>query len=200
MNNLRVLNLAGNQIEFLYDRAFDGLSNLLSLSLANNRINYLPENVFSPLVNLSDLMLHNNRLEFVWPRTFVGLRSLRRLHLAGNRLASLPEAALRHSAALRYLDLADNNFRSLQRCAFPVSTSALRTLSISGNPMVCNCSMAWLAADQRDTGGHKVIWGTCRHTRIRTDTSPHTAQIEIDSVVKLASTCTDFEVPDCRFD
>jgi len=36
-----VLNLAGNVIEFLYDRAFDGLSNLLSLSLASNRINYM---------------------------------------------------------------------------------------------------------------------------------------------------------------
>jgi len=99
----------------------------------DNRINYLPENVFVPLVNLSDLLLHDNRLEFVWPRTFFGLKSLRRLTLAGNRLTSLPEAALRHSPALRYLDLADNNFRSLQRCAFPVSTAALRTLSVIGN-------------------------------------------------------------------
>ena len=197
MNNLRVLNLANNEIEFLYDRAFDGLSNLLSLSLAHNRIDYLPENVFSPLEDLADLMLQNNRLEFVWPRTFVGLKSLRRLRLAGNRLASLPEAVLRHSPALRYLDLADNNFRSLQRCAFPVSTSALRTLSISGNPMVCNCSLAWLAAEQRHAGGQRVIWGTCRHV---THTDSGIKDIVIDSVVKLASTCTDFAVPDCRFD
>jgi len=168
VNNLRELNVAGNVIEFLYDRAFDGLSNLLSLSLANNHINYLPENVFLPLVNLSDLMLHDNRLEFVWPRTFVGLTSLKRLTLAANRLTSLPEAALRHSPALRYLDLSDNNFRSLERCAFPVSTSALRTLSVIGNPVVCNCSLAWLASERPDdvSGGRqtrRVVWGTCRH-------------------------------------
>lgn len=72
MNNLRVLSLSGNVIQFLYDRVFDGLSNLITLSLANNRINYLPENVFSPLSNLTDLMLQQNRLEF-WLRTFCGL-------------------------------------------------------------------------------------------------------------------------------
>jgi len=49
VNNLRVLNLEGNLVEFVYDRAFDGLTNLLSLSLADNRVNYLPENVFSAL-------------------------------------------------------------------------------------------------------------------------------------------------------
>jgi len=39
VNNLRVLSLSGNTIQFLYDRAFDGLHNLLSLSLAHNHIN-----------------------------------------------------------------------------------------------------------------------------------------------------------------
>ena len=187
-------------VEFLYDRAFDGLHNLISLSLANNRINYLPENVFSPLVNLSDLTLQNNRLEFVWPRTFVGLKSLKRLRLAGNRLSSLPEAALRHSPALRYLDLTDNDFRSLERCAFSVTSSALRTLSIVGNPVVCNCSLAWLAAEQSELGGRRVVWGTCRRVGGLTLASPDSKEVVIESIVALARTCTDFEVPDCRFD
>jgi len=120
------LNLAGNHVEFLYDRAFDGLSNLLSLSLASNRINYLPENVFALLVNLTDLLLHDNRLEFVWPRTFVGLRSLKRLRLAGNRLTSLPEAALRHSPSLRYLGLAHGYFRSFFLTSSPKVVSRCR--------------------------------------------------------------------------
>ena len=92
-------------------------------------------------------MLHHNRLHTIWPRTFVALRSLRRLTLASNQLTSLPEAVLRHVTALRHLDLADNHFRSLHRCAFPVSTTSLRTLSVVGNPVTCNCSLAWLGAD-----------------------------------------------------
>jgi len=140
-----------------------------------------------------------NRLEFVWPRTFVGLKSLRRLSVAGNRLTSLPEAALRHSPSLSYVDLAENNFRSIERCAFPVSTSGIRTLSIVGNPVVCNCSLAWLAVAKDHTS--RVVWGTCRQPRHLAESfAQNGADIMIDSVVKLANTCTDFDVPDCRFD
>lgn len=116
-------------------------------------------------------------------------------------MTSSPEVALRHSPALRYLDLADNNFRSLHRCAFPVSTSALRTLSIIGNPVVCNCSLAWLAAEQGVVGGNNVVWGTCHYyVGGLTQSRPDSMNVAIESVVKLARTCTDFEVPDCRFD
>ena len=197
---MRVLTLTGNGVQFVYDRAFDGLYSLLSLSLAHNHINFLPEDVFSPLVNLTDLLLHHNRLEFVWPRTFVGLRSLRRLTLAGNRLTSLPEAMLRHSSTLRYLDLADNSFRSVHRCAFPVSTSALKTLSLIGNPVVCNCSLAWLAAEQSNVGGHRVVWGTCCRASDPNHPHPCRGDPQIDSVVKLSRSCPYYEVPDCRFD
>ena len=113
---------------------------------------------------------------------------------------SSPEVALRHSPVLRYLDLGDNKFGSIQRCAFPVSTSALRTLSIIGNPVVCNCSLAWLAAEPGDVGGRRVVWGTCRHVGGLTQSHPDGMDVVIESIVNLATTCTDFEVPGCRFD
>ena len=100
----------------------------------------------------------------------------------------------------RYLDLADNGFRSLHRCAFPVSTSALKRLSIIGNPVVCNCSLAWLAAEQGDAASRRVVWGTCRHEADLNRTYPRRDEPPIDTVVKLARTCTAFDVPDCRFD
>jgi len=116
-------------------------------------------------------------------------------------MTSSPEVeAPRHSPALRYLDLDDNNFRSLQRCAFPVSMSSLRTLSIVGNPVVCNCSLAWLADEQDDRGVNKVVWGTCRHVGGPAQTSADSKGVVIESVVKLARTCTDAKVPVCRFD
>jgi len=63
----------------------------------------------------------------------------------------------------KYADAADNNFRSLHRCAFPVSTSSLRTLSIVGNPVVCNCSLAWLHG-----GAHGDVGGPRRRRRVAT--------------------------------
>jgi len=45
-----------------------------------------------------------------------------------------------------------------------------------------------------------VVWGTCHHVGGLGQTFPGSKDMVIESVTKLARTCTDFEVPDCRFD
>jgi Leucine-rich repeat (LRR) protein len=167
MKRLRAMSLDRNRIRYVHDQAFDGLSQLVSLDLTGNEIAYLPDNLFKGLQNLVELRLANNRLEYIWTRTFGGLRSLRRLDLSANKIADLPDGVFRNSPGLEQLVLDDNQLTTLRRCTIVHSTSAvasspvdidndansfekqvtsssIRTVSLVGNPIRCDCRLAWI--------------------------------------------------------
>ena len=158
LENLKVLNLDGNQIEFVYSRAFDGLAGLLSLVLNHNKISFIPDNLFSGLINLTALWLQDNQIDYVWAKTFLGLKSLQVLKLSNNKLSNLPDNAFRQSSTLRHLDLDHNKLQVVRRCAVN-KKHRLRSLSLVGNPITCDCKLAWVLDIRRDHGG--TIWGSC---------------------------------------
>lgn len=57
--------LDDNYIEFISNRAFDGLRFLKTLSLGNNRLSRFPPGLFASVFTLVNLDLSNNRLETV---------------------------------------------------------------------------------------------------------------------------------------
>jgi Leucine-rich repeat (LRR) protein len=190
MKRLRAMSLDRNRIRYVHDQAFDGLSQLVSLDLTGNEIAYLPDNLFKGLQNLVELRLANNRLEYVWTRTFGGLRSLRRLDLSANKIADLPDGVFRNSPGLEQLVLDDNQLTTLRRCTIVHSTStvasspvdidndansfekqmtssSIRTVSLVGNPIRCDCRLAWIVVTFPGTDRPAADWGGGRTVRLR---------------------------------
>ena len=95
----------------------------------------------------------------------VGLGQLRRLDLSNNGLAALPDGALRHSPSIQRVVLDNNRLTTLRQCSLATGAFAvppyLRTLSLLGNPLYCDCRLAWLLSVSRSTTVD-VWWAACR--------------------------------------
>jgi len=146
--DVQALSLDGNQLAFIYSKAFRGISGLLSLALQNNNISFLESGLFSNLNQLTTLFLQNNQLPTISPGTFDSLVSLTYIDLSRNQLKSesLPRAFLCQSTKLRHVYLDDNELRMLDSCilASQRASGLTRTLSLLGNPIRCDCSLTWL--------------------------------------------------------
>jgi len=146
-NNLLVLSFDDNELEFIYSRAFDGLTQLKSLSLGDNKMTFLPGDTFTKMPNLTILILRRSNLSSLFSRLFDKLICLKRLDLSGNNLMHLPVGFLRNSAQLRYFDLSDNNLTTLSSCTLSETTSELSTLSLLGNnKLQCDCRLTWIVS------------------------------------------------------
>jgi len=92
-----------------------------------------------------------------------GLKKLRLLDLSRNRIAVLPDGALRHSPKLQRVILDSNRLTTLRQCTLATGSSDLppylRTLSLVGNPLYCDCRLSWLVDVQSPT---VVWWAACR--------------------------------------
>jgi len=146
-NNLLILNFDDNGIEYIYSRAFKGLTRLKCLSLGNNRMTFLPGDTFVTMLNLTTLILRRSNLSSLYTRLFDKLIYLKRLDLSRNNLTHLPVGFLRDSANLRYLDLSDNNLTTLSSCTLSETSTGLSTLSLLGNNnLQCDCRLTWLVS------------------------------------------------------
>jgi len=94
---------------------------------------------------------------------FRGLGQLRRLDLSGNEIGALPDGALRHSLRLQRVLLDNNRLTTLRQCSLATITANLppylRTLSLVGNPLYCDCRLSWLLGVRQPT---VVWWAACR--------------------------------------
>jgi len=146
--DVQALSLDGNQLAYIYTKAFHGISGLLSLALQNNNISFLGSSLFSDLDQLTTLLLQDNQLPAISPGTFDGLVSLTYMDLSKNQLKSesLPRAFLRQSTKLRNVYLDDNQLKMIDSCimASRQRHAVTRTLSLLGNPIKCDCSLRWL--------------------------------------------------------
>jgi len=150
MFDLQALSLDGNQLAFIYTKAFHGIGGLLSLALQNNNISFLGSGLFSNLNQLTTLFMQNNQLPRILTGTFDGLVSLTYIDLSKNQLRSesLNRAFLRRSTKLRHIYLDDNQLETIgsDSCIFASQRShgVTRTLSLLGNPINCDCPLRWL--------------------------------------------------------
>jgi Leucine-rich repeat (LRR) protein len=129
---LQYLNVSNNQFTTL-PAGIEHMVGLTQLNLAGNRLTDLPDTV-GGLSRLLQLHLAENRLTRV-PAALSNLTGLRILNLRGNRLTAIPEG-LERLRQLVELYLADNQIiidaPGGQRLE---AFSALRTLSLNGNPI-----------------------------------------------------------------
>ena len=128
-SSLRVVNLAGNELETL-PPALCQLSKLKSLFLGGNKIRLIPYQV-EGLKSLETLYVGGNRLEHV-PATLGRLSHLRALSLCNNRLVSIP-ATLASLKRLKSLSLHGNRITTLPQ---EIVNIDLSELSLRDNPLV----------------------------------------------------------------
>jgi hypothetical protein len=84
------LDLTGNLIESIPEKAFQCLTNLTVLNLSNNQIKRIDDFAFTGLKSLTDINLSNNKLENLSYSVFRELTSLQVLNLAGNPFRNFP--------------------------------------------------------------------------------------------------------------
>lgn len=131
--------------------AFADLARLKWLDLSNNRIRTVDPFVFSGL-DLDHLFLNGNReLAGLGIMSFAGLRTAG-LYLHDCALTDLAPAVLGPiNATLRSLSLNGNRLTVLDR-SFAGIFASLTHLRLDGNPLRCNCELAWLRAMYEGVG------------------------------------------------
>ncbi|XP_068175354.1 slit homolog 1 protein [Antennarius striatus] len=124
---------------------FANMSGLLNLNLhLNKRLSELPSDLFCCLPNLHKLSLKSNSLVYLHPELFSKLTTLSILLLNDNKLQCLPENIYRGLRKLLTMDLKNNHLKTLPGDIF-LSNTILRSLSLSGNPWECTCSIRGIA-------------------------------------------------------
>ena len=143
-NNLTTLILRGVSIDF-ESNPFWGLFSLEYLDLGHMHLRLIQEGTFKDLKSLQTLKLDNNWMEYVNFEMVKNLKKLSHFNIENNYIQHLGMNVFSNNPFLASLNLARNQLVSFNRSAFENIISTLEEIDISGNPIVCDCSLKWLA-------------------------------------------------------
>ncbi|XP_077541834.1 leucine-rich repeat neuronal protein 1-like [Haemaphysalis longicornis] len=168
LHRLRYLSLAHNRIRGLSDQAFLGLDNLTTLHLESNQLTRVPAAALQRLHGLLTLHIGNNPFTGFRSGNFVGLPIVELFadHVptltviergAFRDLPRLQVLRLHDNARLQYVDtqafisvpslsqllLQRNNISALSEELFH-NLSAPLSVSLHGNPLLCDCNVRWV--------------------------------------------------------
>ena len=135
VNNLRNLNLSGNQITKIQPDTFQGLGNLQILNLGYNQITQIQPNAFLGLGNLRWLYLSNNQITQIHPNAFQGLNNLQWLHLNYNQIIQIHPDAFQGLGNLQRLHLYNNRITQIHPNTFQ-GLGNFRDLYLSNNRII----------------------------------------------------------------
>jgi Leucine-rich repeat (LRR) protein len=107
MNNLNVLDLENNEIEFLPNDTFNDLKNLVYLKLNGNKLTELSQPILSHLHKLHTFTAFKNKITRIDAEFFAHNENLRWIYLAGNSIDNL-EVDFTQIKYLRAVDLRKN--------------------------------------------------------------------------------------------
>ena len=137
---LQKLNLSCNQISYVAPLFFYNNIYLMSLDLSQNWISKLSIQLFRNLNHLQFLNLSDNPLQTLDNDVFQSLASLHYLYLINTSLSVIPSMVFSGLQGLTLLDLSHNHFQD-----FNVSSveylSNLSHFNLTGNPLICDCSL-----------------------------------------------------------
>ncbi|XP_037908656.1 toll-like receptor Tollo [Hermetia illucens] len=158
LGRLKNLYLRRNEMNFIADRAFEGLVSLTIVDLSENKLSNLPPELFSEAKYVKEIYLRNNTINVLAPglfsdlaellvldlghnelssqwvnaATFVGLKRLILLDLSNNKINKLESPMFRSLHTLQILKLQDNYIDAIPENTFAELTN-LHTLILSNN-------------------------------------------------------------------
>ena len=118
---ITMLQLNNNQISVIEDFALQELNGLQIIFLWSNQLKVITSDMFSGLSSISQINMPVNEIHTVQQGAFSKLNHLNILFLHGNQLEILPQSAFE-----------------------PNHPTSLDKLTLAGNPVQCDCCMAWL--------------------------------------------------------
>lgn len=119
-DNLKVLRIAGCEMDELYWEMFDGLTTLEHLSLEENKIKEVPPFSFYGTPNIKTLSLAHNEILDMTYRSLAGLLELQLLDISDNNLGKLSEQTFPPFPKLEIVDLRRNPIRNLFPAIFGI--------------------------------------------------------------------------------
>jgi len=114
-----------------------------SLDLSANRLSDIDPAAFRPLADLHRLDLSRNQLARLPPDFSRHLSTVQRLNLSSNAISRVEPTSLARLTRLRHLDLSRNRIQVLPD-ALETVLAPVELFDVSGNPLHCNCEVAWL--------------------------------------------------------
>ncbi|KAL5285105.1 hypothetical protein ACFFRR_007069 [Megaselia abdita] len=131
---LKKLNLARNNMNYIADRALEGLVSLTTIDLSENQLTSLPPELFSETKSIKEIYLRNNSINVLAPGIFSELADLLVLDLAKNELNSqwINIATFAGLKRLVFLDLSSNKINKLEPSIFR-NLRSLQVLQLSEN-------------------------------------------------------------------
>ena len=139
LRSLHTLTLTHSAISSLHTHALDGLNNLQSLSLRANKLTSLNHSMLSSR-SLVLLDIGENDLSGLPYNWIAGQVNLSTLYLDHNHITDVRTATPDTMPGVSLLDLSYNDLIYLDGNVFWKLTN-LRTLSIAGNPLMCDCNL-----------------------------------------------------------
>ncbi|XP_037051674.1 toll-like receptor Tollo [Bradysia coprophila] len=120
LGKLQTLQLNNNKMNFIADRALEGLLSLLLINLSENALTNLPPELFNEARNIKEIYLQNNSLNVLAPGLFAELNQLAILDLSHNELTSywINSGTFKKLKMLVYLDLSFNHIDKLEAAIF----------------------------------------------------------------------------------
>ncbi|KAG9486690.1 hypothetical protein GDO78_006853 [Eleutherodactylus coqui] len=145
--NITKINLSQNNISLSPEdqESLRSYPNLTELNLCQNKIKELMNNSFSGLSKLEVLLLSKNSITSIGEMALVGLESLKILDLSFNLISRLPENIQMPSLHLQAFYLQNNSLTNLDVKESLKDLKSSLTITLSGNPWDCNCSLISLS-------------------------------------------------------
>ncbi|KAF5271294.1 hypothetical protein FQR65_LT05309 [Abscondita terminalis] len=148
MQSLKYLQLSHNSFTSIKMGCLEGLTNLTTLTLQHNQIDVIEDHAFIYVSKLVDLDLSHNRIVAVSGASLAHLPHLNNLDLRHNFLRALTADLILPLKKLESLRLDDNDISIVASDALK-SDIILKRLTLSENPLNCDCSLSefalWLA-------------------------------------------------------
>lgn len=116
--NLEFLNIANNDISYLFPSSFKIHKRLKTIIAHDNKFTFFPADLIANLQFLETIDLSNNYLKGIEEMDFSRLPRLRELILKGNEIECVSESAFHNSTQLQVLDLSQNQINRIGERTF----------------------------------------------------------------------------------
>ncbi|KAK7939984.1 hypothetical protein WMY93_003310 [Mugilogobius chulae] len=136
LQNIKLLRLSHNALNYLDTEAFAGLVTLTRLSLDHNALQFFPTETMTRLPEVTRLEMSHNPMTYLGEEV-ISMSKLTHLFLDHMSLQDMSSSAVSKCPSLVHLDLSHNQLRVVQ--PFSPGTPNLARVNLAGNPVYCNC-------------------------------------------------------------